>query len=558
MTVAYILMAHEHLNVAAQLTAKLSAAGRPVAVHIDARAPQADVDAFKQTISGENIIHIPRRKCEWGMFSLVDATLEAAAALLNSGHSFSHVMLVSGADLPARPLAELDGFVADHPDHDIIEAVELSERRWVMDGLVEERFRLYHPFSWRRRRALFDMWVEVQRRLHIWRGLPEKLDLALGAQWWCLTRDTLAAILADPQLPVLKKFFRWTWIPDESFFQTLARRHGRARIGFSPTLSRFDPRGVPYVLYDDQSDLLHLSDHFFVRKVHPRADSLRKRLLNQALGKEKSRAFTGKAPTEEFARADRSRTHGRENVLSPARFKKLKGKKTLASAFPYTIIGGVGPDTSEIISKELSRRGDITCHGRLFSDEAVKFHGDDEIIAGCIPASKHARDFWPDQFVINVARGAAGGAVAFCLPVEDRYAIGDFLANDPGARVIWYRGAWALDLVRRADRLSQDGLAERARDAASAERGQLAAFRKAGAALTIRSAAELIEAPKACIADMLDVANARPSRRKLKPPVFAPDNWNKARPVLRFLQKSGCEIEAGLLDQHAGPEETKT
>lgn len=558
MTVAFILLAHEHLDVAAELATKLSANDRPLAVHIDSRVAGDDVAKFKTVVSGDNIIHTTRRKCDWGMFGLVEATLDAASALLASGQSFSHIMLVSGADLPARPLAELDQFVADHPGHDIIEAVELSERRWVMDGLIEERFRLFHPFSWRRRRQLFDLSVEVQRKLNIWRSLPEKLDLALGAQWWCLSRDTLTAILADPQLNELKRFFRRSWIPDEAFFQTLSRRHNRARINLSPTLSRFDPRGVPYVLYDDLGDLLHLTDHFFIRKVHPRANKLRSALLAQALGKAKNSKFIGKAPVEEFARADRSRTHGRENLLSPARFKKLKGRATLASAFPYTIIGGIGPDTSEIISKELSRRGDITCHGRLFSPDGVQFHGDEDLAAGCLPASHHTRDFWPDQFVINVARGAAGGSVAFCLPVEDRYAIGDFLANDPGARVIWYRGAWALDLVRRADQLSPEGLADRARDAAAAERGQLAAFRKAGAALTIRSSAELITAPKACIADMLNIANARASRRKLKPPVFAPANWSKSRPTLRFLQKAGCEIEAGLLDQSNDPETAKS
>ena len=47
----------------------------------------------------------------------------------------------------------------------------------------------------------------------------------MGSQWWCLTRATLRAILRDPDRPALARYFRGVWIPDESYFQTLARRH---------------------------------------------------------------------------------------------------------------------------------------------------------------------------------------------------------------------------------------------------------------------------------------------------------------------------------------------
>ncbi|MGB0854524.1 MAG: beta-1,6-N-acetylglucosaminyltransferase [Pikeienuella sp.] len=548
MTAAYILMAHDQLAAAGALANQLAAGGRPVAVHIDRRTPDAEVAAFQAATSEDDLIEVDRRACEWGMFSLVDATLDAAAALLKSGGDFTHVMLVSGADLPARPLADLDGYLAEHPLHDIIESNELSQRRWVQDGLVDERFHLYHPFSWRKRRKIFDLNVELQRALKVKRTTPERLDLALGSQWWCLRRETLNAILDDPQLPELRKWWRWTWIPDESFFQTMVRRHGKERVNRSPTLSRFDPRGLPYVFYDDHTQLLAQSDHFFIRKVHPRAHKLRENLLAAAQSPEQSRVFRGKAPDEEVSRARRNRTHGREHLLSPARFTLLKGKAKRASAFPYSVIGGVGDETAALISRELTRRGDITCHERLFAPNEVRLHNHADIAAGGVPAASHVRDFWPDQYVINLARGAAGSAVAFCLPVEDRYAIGDFIAADPGARIIWFRGAWALDLYRSAHRLEPEGLADRARDAGVAERGQLAAFRKAGAALTIRSAADLITEPEECIAEMLEIANARASSRRMKPPTFEPENWEKARPFLRFLQKSGCEVEAGLLN----------
>ncbi len=545
MTAAYLMLAHDNLAVAGEVAGVLASKGRVVAAHIDARAPADQVAAFRDA-AGDPIL-VNRRACDWGMFSLVAATLDGLAALIASGRAFSHVMLVSGADLPLRPLADFDAFLAANRDADIIESVELSEKRWVMDGLTEERFRLFHPFNWRRRQGLFDANVDLQRFLRVKRRLPARITPSLGSQWWCLSRATIEKILTDPQLPELKRFFRWSWIPDESFFQTLVRRHGASLINMSPTLSRFNDRGLPFTFYNDHGPILEQSDHFFARKIHPRADELRAHLLAQATAPKVSDFFRGKAPEDEFIRARRSRTHGREHLLSPARFPRLKGKKQLSSPAPYTIIGGVGGQTAEVISRELSKRGDILCHARLFAPGEVRFHSGDPLAPGCLPASPQARDFWPDQFVINLARGAAGGAAAFCLAVEDRYAIGDYVAEDPGAKIIWYRGAWVLDLYRRKQALDDIGLAERAIAASVAERGQLAAFRKAGAALTMRSAADLIDAPEDCIADILDLANARASRRDMDEPDFAPPRWDRARPVLRMLQKAGCEIEAGLI-----------
>lgn len=545
MTAAYLMLAHDDLGVAGEVAGVLSSGGRTVATHIDARAAASDVAAFREA-AGDPLM-IKRRACEWGMFSLVGATLDGLEALLASERDFSHVMLVSGADLPLRPLADLDAFLAANPDADIIESVELSEKRWVMDGLTDERFRLFHPFNWRKRQGLFDANVEIQRFLKIKRRLPRKITPALGSQWWCLSRATVRKILDDPQLPELKRFFRWSWIPDESFFQTLARRHGDQLINMSPTLARFNDRGLPFTFYNDHGPLLDRVDHFFARKIHPRAADLRARLLQNALAPKKSDRFRGKAPEDEFIRARRSRTHGREHLLSPARFPRLKGRKQLSSAFPYTVIGGVGEQTAEVISREVSKRGDILCHARLFAPGEVRFNSGEPIAPGCLPASPQARDFWPDQFVINLARGAAGRAAAFCLAVEDRDAIGAYIADDPGAKIIWYRGAWVLDLFRRSQVLDEIGLAERAIAASVAERGQLAAFRKAGAALTMRSAADLIDSPDDCIADILDIANARASRRDMDTPDFTPPRWERARPVLRALQKAGCEIEAGLI-----------
>ncbi len=472
-------MAHEALPLAGRLARALSAGGRPVMAHLDARAGGAE--GFVEA-AGAGVRLLPRRRAEWGTFGLVAPVLEGVRALLASGAAFSHVQLVSGACLPLRPLAELDAFLAAGPETDHLEARPVGGAERAAEGLERERFTLFHPFPWRRRKRLFDLSVEVQRRLGVKRRPPAALDLAIGSQWWTLSRGTLERIMADPELPALERFFRSAWIPDESFFQSLALRHSRRVSPLSLTLARFDEAGVPYVFHDDHAGLLDGADHFFVRKVHAEAEGLRARLLARAGEAAAGAGFEGRAPEAAFRAARESRTRGREALISPARLKARAWWETPGSPAPYLAIGGVEAEQAARLSVRLTGAG-LICHGRLFGPDAPAFAGGARVAAGGVPASRAARDLWPEQFLINLARGAAasGAVMAFCLPLEDRAAIGVMVAADPGAHVLWFRGG------RRGE-------------AAAAERAFLAEIRRGGAALEI--------APRALLADDEDAAAA--------------------------------------------------
>ena len=92
-----------------------------------------------------------------------------------------------------------------------------------MGGLDHERFTLSFPFAWKKHRYLFDRYVEFQRAFGLRRKVPDGLVPHMGSQWWCLTRQTLSAILQDPERPKYDRFFKRVWIPDESYYQTLSR-----------------------------------------------------------------------------------------------------------------------------------------------------------------------------------------------------------------------------------------------------------------------------------------------------------------------------------------------
>ncbi|MFV2034485.1 MAG: glycosyl transferase, partial [Halocynthiibacter sp.] len=84
----------------------------------------------------------------------------------------------------------------------------------------------------------------------------------------------LSAILEDPEREVYDRFFKRVWIPDESYFQTLARLYSTNIESRSLTLSKFDFQGKPHIFYDDHLQLLRRSDCFVARKIWPDAERL--------------------------------------------------------------------------------------------------------------------------------------------------------------------------------------------------------------------------------------------------------------------------------------------
>jgi hypothetical protein len=290
-------------------------------IHVDAKVPAAEFAGFKQALSDlKNVQFSARVPCEWGTWSLVHATKLAAKQLLKSEPKVGHVYLVSGSCLPLRPVSELRAYLKQHPQTDFIESVTIHDVQWTVGGLNEERFIFRFPFSWKRNRRLFDQYVAFQRRIGFRQKIPNDLTPHLGSQWWCLTRQTLTAILTDPDADTYDRYFKRVWIPDESYFQSLARRYAINIESRSLTLSKFDFQGKPDVFYDDHLRLLRRSDCFVARKIWHEADLLYQTFLYQ---EQEASLKTEPAPGKidrVFAKAVERRTRGRPGLYMHSRF----------------------------------------------------------------------------------------------------------------------------------------------------------------------------------------------------------------------------------------------
>ncbi|MBK5932918.1 core-2/I-Branching enzyme [Rhodovulum imhoffii] len=445
MSVGFIILAHSALHRVGQVATHLARSQAPVVLHIDQNVPKTDYTALRSETGGhETIRFAPRHRCEWGMWSIIEATKDATGIMLEAFPDIQHVYLMSGSCIPLRPVADLRAYLDRYPETDFIESVTTLDVPWARGGLEEERFTLHFPFPWRRKRKLFDRYVALQRRLGLNRHIPEGLVPHLGSQWWCLSRKTLEAIFSDPDLPRYDRYFRRVWIPDESYFQTLVRCHGRSIESHSLTLSKFDHEGRPHIFYNDHTDLLRRSGCFFARKIWPEADTLYDTFLNAPPAAPQAEPETD-AIDRLFSAALDKRLHGRAGLYMSGRWPTKERKDTTAAS--YSVFQGFN-DLFPDFGTWLSRTIGGSVHGHIFAPDRAHFAGGVAVYKGGLPDSAALRDYNPEAFLCNLIWNNRGERQCFLFSPADRQQITRFLAADQNAQINVISGAWALPLFR--------------------------------------------------------------------------------------------------------------
>lgn len=446
MSLGVVMLVHTGLNRAEQLARHWVRGGCHVVIHVDRIVRAADYDAFVAALSDVPQVSFSRRfRCEWGTWGLVAATQVACEQMLARNPGVGHVFLASGACLPLRPVRELRRYLAEHRRSDFIESATTDDVEWTVSGLDIERFTLRFPFAWKRQRRAFDWYVGFQRRWGMKRKLPDGLTPHMGSQWWCLTRQTLSAILHDPRRSEYDAYFKRVWIPDESYFQTLVRNHSRAIESRSLTLSKFDFQGKPHIFYDDHLALLRRSDCFVARKAWVHADRLFSEFLDQP-----ERALSTREPNPGhidriFAKAVQRRTQGRSGLTMQSRFPNESWENG-ASAGPYSVFHGFS-DLFIDFENWLTRATGLRVHGHLFAPDRAYFEGNHTCYTGALSDVARLRDYNATSFMRSLIWNTRGERQCFMFGPKDTQDISWDLAKDPDAQVNVISGAWAIPLL---------------------------------------------------------------------------------------------------------------
>jgi len=502
-TLGVVMLVHTALDRAEQVARHWAAAGCPVVIHVDLKVADGSyVDFVSACADNPLIVFCERHVCDWGGWGIVAASQVASEVMLNRFPDVRHVFLSSGACLPLRPVQELVDYLADRPRVDFIESATTADVSWTIGGLDHERFTLRFPFSWRKQRRLFDAFVIVQRALNMRRKIPEGLVPHMGSQWWCLTRQTLSAILQDPKRKAYDRYFRHVWIPDESYFQTLARTYSTHIESRSLTLSKFDYQGRPYVFYDDHLQLLRRSDCFVARKVWPQAERLYQGFLtDQTSAMRRTEPNPGKIDRV-FSKAVERRTKGRDGLYMSSCFPKQQSELCLTAA-PYSVFQGFA-ELFEDFEAWLASNTGTRVHGNLFGSDHAQFAQKARMMNGGLCDSATLRDYNPTAFLSNLIWNTRGERQCFQFSPCDTQAINGFLARDRNAHISIITGAWAIPLFR-----SNKNFADIRKEAACLQRREMQQLQELDSGLTKAQVsswtlAEFVESPMEPLQSILD------------------------------------------------------
>ncbi|MEL6570804.1 MAG: DUF5928 domain-containing protein [Pseudomonadota bacterium] len=351
--IAFILLCHKDPQAIIQQAERLTAAGDCLAIHFDARAPLSAFEQIKTALHGNpNVTFAAKRiKCGWGEWSLVDATLSAIEAAVTAFPKATHFYMVSGDCMPIKSAAYLHDLL-DAADVDYIESFDYFESNWIKTGFREERLIYRHWFNERTHKWWFYTSFNLQKRFGLTRKIPQDVAMMIGSQWWCLRRRTIEAVLEFRKTRRdVMRFFQTTWIPDETFFQTIVRHLVPSNEIQSRTLTflMFTDYGMPLTFYNDHYDLLLGQEAVFARKISPEADDLKTRLgALYASGQREfvisnegrnlfgfltSRGRIGRRFGQRFW--EQGTTLGRDRTLFILTCKKWHVAKRLASAINY-------------------------------------------------------------------------------------------------------------------------------------------------------------------------------------------------------------------------------
>jgi hypothetical protein len=188
-----------------------------------------------------------------------------------------HLVLLSGADYPIRPIEELRAVLAANADAELLNLAALDRSTDRYQRKLRRRW--WFDLPWPRHRALRRL---VRGTLHhtvghLPRALPEG-PVWLGSQWWALTGACSRYVVESREdHRDLERFHRHAFAPDELHIQTVVgnsrfgARAGRKDLAAESIAVLANLHVLHYSLHKwfDERDFDRVANSrlFFVRKV---------------------------------------------------------------------------------------------------------------------------------------------------------------------------------------------------------------------------------------------------------------------------------------------------
>jgi hypothetical protein len=251
-----------------------------VFVHVDLKSPEVFDSLYSEFSGNANVVFTPLRcRVYWGSYNQIRATLELMKTA-RAHQDFDYYSLVSGQDLPIKPLHELKDYLKKNSGKEFIVHFKLPDPgNWGGNGGLD-RLQLYwldakiprYSFTYRR---INDFIHKIQKRFNFKRKL--KYELYGGFNWFTLSGIAVSYILnyLNEDKRYLKRY-KFTSCADEIFIQTILMNSPLKENVVNADLRYINwasgPEYPKIMRMDDFETLINSQDKFFARKFDPAKD----------------------------------------------------------------------------------------------------------------------------------------------------------------------------------------------------------------------------------------------------------------------------------------------
>ena len=265
MKIAYLIMLHNNFPQVKWLLSSILNDDDSFIFHIDKKSDSRFSQQVKQYVGHRsNIKYLPSRRIVRFGWSVVETQLRAIQELAVSNKEWSYLVNVSGQDYPIKSIADIRTKLTAEWPRNFVEVIPFNEmaERDPHDPHLARRlaFEMFGAVLTTRIRLPFPKIVNVKYK---------------GSAWFMLTRNFCEWLLSTLLTQQIEKLVKYTWNPDELFFQVLvmnspyrnllAEHYGREIIWSVGTAS-------PKTLCMEDYERLSASAALFARKFDQSVD----------------------------------------------------------------------------------------------------------------------------------------------------------------------------------------------------------------------------------------------------------------------------------------------
>jgi hypothetical protein len=211
MKIAYLIMLHNNFSQVRWLIEAIYTNEDLFLIHIDKKSDHIFSQQIEEYIKNRpNIKYLSRRRVYRFGWSVVELELQAIRMLVSSKEEWQYLINLSGQDYPIKPISAIRAKLTAEWPRNFVEVIPFSK----MAELDPHDPHLA-------RRLAFEMFrTVVTTRIRL--PLPKMVNVRYkGSAWFMLTRDFCEWLLSASITKQVEKLVRYTWNPDELFFQVL-------------------------------------------------------------------------------------------------------------------------------------------------------------------------------------------------------------------------------------------------------------------------------------------------------------------------------------------------